>query len=301
MKTLREAIRSRDFTLTAQLGLAPGMNAVAMLDQARALSAAVDALQVPDHVNARPHMSNIAVAALLIQNGMDPVVQINCRDRNRIALQSDLLGAQALGVSNLLLVRGSNLPPDHRPKATNVFDIGAIDLIATAAAIKNGQALAGGELPGALDFYLGAVATVFKPGANWSPEKLIAKAEAGAQFIQMQLCLDMDVLRAYMARLVDAKLMWRFHVLVGMATLPSADAARQLKEEFADSIIPDNVIERLEQAMDPEQEGIRICAELLQELAEIPGVSGANLMTPGNPATIAAAVKASGIRPDLAV
>ena len=299
LKTLREAVRGRDFTLTAELRLVPGMNAVAMLDQARILAAAVDAVQVPDHPHARPHMSNMAVAGLLVQNGMDPVLHMNCRDRNRIALQSNILGGQALGISNLLLVRGADLPPDHRPKSTNVFDLGAIDLIATAAAIRDGEALAGGQLPGALDFYLGAVATAFKPSAAWSPEKLIAKAEAGAQFIQMQLCFDMDLLREYMASLVAAKLMWKFHVLVSMAPLPSADAARRVKEELPDSIIPDKVIERLEQATDPEQEGVRVCAELLQELAEIPGVSGANLITPGDPATIGAAISASGIRPDL--
>jgi methylenetetrahydrofolate reductase (NADPH) len=299
LKTLREAVRSRDFTFTAELQLAPGMNAIAMLEQARALSPAVDALQIPDHPNARPHISNMAAGALLVQNGMDPVLQLNCRDRNRIALQSNILGAQALGINNLLLLRGRDLPADHRPKASNVFDVGAIDLIATAAAIKNGEALAGGELPDSLDFYLGAVATVFRPGADWTPETLIAKAEAGAQFIQMQLCFDMAILRTYMERLVAAKLMWRFHVLIGMAPLPSADAARHVKHAFPDSIIPDEIIGRLEQARDAEQEGVQICAELLQEIAEIPGVSGANLVTPGDPATIPAAVRASGLRQDM--
>ena len=299
MRTLREAVRARDFTLTAELQLAPGMNTASVLEQARILAAVVDAIQIPDHAHARPHMSNMAVASILLQNGMDPVLHMNCRDRNRIALQSNILGAQALGISNLLLVRGTDLPPDHRPKSTNVFDLGAIDLIATAAAIRDGDALVGGKLPDALGFYLGAVATVFNPSAGWSPEKLLAKAEAGAQFIQMQLCFDMDVLREYMAYLVAAKLMWRFHVLVGMSPLPSADAARRVKENLPDSIIPDSVVERLEQAGDPEQEGVRICAELLQELAEIPGVSGANLTTPGDPETIAAAISASGLRPDL--
>lgn len=299
LRTLREAIRATDFTLTAELALAPGMDSMALLEQADALSVSVDAIQVPDHTNARPHMSNVAASGLLIQHGMDPVIHMNCRDRNRIALQSDLLAAQALGISNLLLMRGRELPSDHRPRATSVYDVGAIDLIATAAAIKNGDALAGGKLPEVPDFFIGAVATVFNPASGWTPEKLMAKAEAGAQFIQMQLCFDMDILREYMARLVAAKLMWRFHVLVGVSPLPSADAARRIKHDLPDSIIPDHVVARLEQAGDAEQEGVRICAELLQELAEIPGVSGANLMTPGDPATIPAAIRASGLRPDL--
>ncbi len=299
MKTLREALQSREFTLTAELPLAPGQNAITVLEQARVLADAADAVQVPDQRHARPHMSNIAVASLLVQNDMDPVVHMNCRDRNRIALQSDLLGAQAVGITNLLLMRGSDLPAGHQPQSTNVFDLGAIDLVATAAAIRNGDALAGGQLPDVPDFYIGTVATVFNPASGWEPEKLAAKADAGAQFIQSQLCFDTNVLREYMIRLVAAKLLWRFHVLVGLAVLPSADSARLLRKNLPDSIIPPTTVQRLEQAKDPEYEGVQIGAELLQELAEIPGIAGANLMTPGDPATIAAAIHESGLRPDL--
>jgi hypothetical protein len=110
LRTLREAIRATDFTLTAELALAPGMDSMALLEQADALSVSVDAIQVPDHTNARPHMSNVAASGLLIQHGMDPVIHMNCRDRNRIALQSDLLAAQALGISNLLLMRAMRWP-----------------------------------------------------------------------------------------------------------------------------------------------------------------------------------------------
>ena len=125
---------------------------------------------------------------------------------------------------------------------------------------------------------------------------LIEKANAGAQFIQMQQCLDMNVLRKYMARLVAAKLMWRFNVLVGVAVFPSADAARKLRKMQPDSLIPSPLVKRLAQAKDPESAGVQICAELLRELAEIPGVSGACVMTPGDPATITAAIEASGLR-----
>lgn len=278
----------------------PGQNAPAILEQARILAEATDAIQVPDHRHALPHMSNIAVAAHLLQNGMDPVIHMNCRDRNRIAVQSDLLGAQSLGVSNLLLMRGRELPADHRPPSTSVFDLGAIDLIATATAIDNDDALAGGQLPNAPGFYIGTVATVFLPESDWAPEKLLAKADAGAQFVQLQLCFDMRVLREYVQRLVGAKLTWRFQVLAGLAVLPSADAARLLRKNLPDSVIPAATVRRLEKAKDPAAEGVRICAELLQELAEIPGIAGANLLTIGDPASIPAAIRASRLRPDLA-
>lgn len=299
MKTLTEALRSQELAITAELALTPQQNAVDIVEQARILSDAVDAVQIPDHRHARPHMSNIAVAAHLLPNGFDPVLQMNCRDRNRIAVQSDLLGAQSLGVRNLLLMRGGDLAPDNRVRSSSVFDLSAIDLIATAAAIRDGNALAGGKLPDAPDFYIGTVATVFAPPDDWEPEKLLTKTDAGAQFVQFQICMDMKVLRAYMARLVAAKLTWRCQILAGLAVLPSADAARDLYKNMPVSIIPTTTVQRLDQADDPEKEGIEICAELLQQLVDIPGIAGVNIMTPGEPMSIPTAIRSSGVRPEL--
>lgn len=292
-------MRSEELTLTAELSLTPRTSAKQVVEQAKTLAEATDAIQIPDHRHARPHLSNIAVAALLLQNGMDPVVHMNCRDRNRVALQSDLLGAQGLGVNNLLLSRGTNFPDDHRPRSTGVFDIGVIDLIATAASIRDGEVFATAQPPEAQDLYLGTVATAFNPADGWEPEKLTSKADAGAQFIQLQLCLNMELLRAYMARIVASKLTWRFQTLVGLAVLPSANAARELRKARPDSVIPSAVVERLEQATDPEAEGVQIAAELLQEIVQIPGLAGVNLVTPGEPESIPAAIRTSGVRPKL--
>ncbi len=296
MKNLRDALRAAEFTLTAELSLRPGLNAHQILEQAQILSEVADAIQIPDNLNARPHMSNIAVASLLRQNGMDPIVHMTARDRNRIAFQSDLLGAQGLGVSNLLLMRGESLAKNQTPGIRGVFDIKAVEMISTAAAVRDGEALAGGQLPDAPEFFIGSVATIFSPEDGWQPEKLAEKADAGAQFMQMQLCFDMDTLRQYMQRLVASKLIWRFNVLVGLAVLPSADAARRLRKFKPGSIIPDVVVRRLEQSTDSEAEGILICAELLQQLVDIPGIAGANIMTPGDTATIPAAINKSEIR-----
>jgi methylenetetrahydrofolate reductase (NADPH) len=299
LKTLREALRSEELTLTAELALSPHLSSAQVIGQAKILAETADAIQIPDHRHARPHLSNIATAALLLQNGMDPVVHMNCRDRNRVALQSDLLGAQALGVNNLLLSRGTNFPDDHRPRSTGVFDIGAIDLIATAASIRDGEIFATARPPEAQDLYIGTVATAFNPADGWEPETLTSKADAGAQFIQLQLCFNMELLRAYMARIVASKLTWRFQTLVGLAVLPSANAARELRKARPDSVIPSAVVERLEQATDPEAEGVQIAAELLQEIVQIPGLAGVNLVTPGEPESIPAAIRASGVRPKL--
>jgi methylenetetrahydrofolate reductase (NADPH) len=296
LKTLREALRSEDVTLTAELDLGPRQGPEAIVEQAKALAAHVDAVQIPDHRYFRPHLSNVAVAALLLREGIDPIMQMNCRDRNRVALQSDIVGARALGVNNLLLIRGAAFPPDHRPKTSSIFDVGAIDLIATAATIREGDAFPGTAPAGAPDIYIGTVATAFNPAEGWTPEKLTSKADAGAQFIQLQLCHDIALLRDYVARIVESKLTWRLQILAGLAVLPSADAARQLRQARPDSIIPGEIVKRIEAADDQPAEGIAIAAEQLREIADIPGISGVSLMTAGDPALIPAAVLASGLR-----
>lgn len=296
MSKLREAIRSQEFSLTGELALTPGQEATSIVEQARELIKATDAIQIPDHRHALPHPSNIAVAAHLLHDGIDPIIHMNCRDRNRIAMQSDILGARSLGVSNVLLMRGSDLPQNHRPKSTGVFDMGAIDLIATTAAISEGRVLTGGNTVPGNELYIGTVATAFKPPADWQPEKLTTKADAGAQFIQLQICMDTELLRTYMSKLVEARLTWRVQVLVSIAAFPSAEAARNLPAILPSSVVPPALAKRLEQAGDPELEGVRIGAEMLQELAEIPGVAGANVMTTGDPETVTATIHESGLR-----
>jgi methylenetetrahydrofolate reductase (NADPH) len=288
LKTFQEALRTQDFTLTAQLQLMHNTNRESVLQQADIFSPVVDAIQVTNNPGGSVHMSTLAASSLLIQKGIDPIAQMDCRDRNNIALQSDLIGAQALGITNLLIQRGEQLPQDYRPKTTQVFDIGSGNLISAALSINREDKSA--------DFYIGAVVTVFNPKSDWRAKSLLAKANAGAQFLQTQMCFDMDLLRLYMARLVAIRLTHRVQFIVAVATLPSAETARWVRDNVRGSVMPTAVIRRLETAADPEQEGIRLCAELLQEMNEIPGVSGANVLTPGDVATIPAAIHAAGLR-----
>lgn len=296
MNSFREALRSEELTLTAELALDPRSAPESIVEQARMLATATDAVQIPDHRHARPHLSNIAVAVLLLQNGIEPVIQMNCRDRNRVALQSDIVGARALGANNLLLLRGPNFPEGHRPKSTGVFDVGAIELLATAAMIRDGEAFPDTEPEGCPGLYLGTIATAFHPADGWEPEKLTSKADAGAQFIQLQPCCDMELLQAYVDRIVDAKLTWRFQLLAGLAVFPSAEAAREFRNARPDSIIPQQVVERIEAAEDQAAEGVAVAAEQLRIIAGTPGLSGVNLVTPGDPDLIVAAVRAAGLR-----
>jgi methylenetetrahydrofolate reductase (NADPH) len=288
LKTFQEATRTRDFTVSAQLKLTPTTDRESVLRQAEILGPVVDAIQVTDNPNGSVHMSPLVASGLLLQHGIDPIVQMTCRDRNRIALHSDLLGAQALGITSLLVQRGERLSKDYIPKTEQVFDIGSRRLIKTAMGLNGNPEIA--------DFYIGSVITTFKPKSGWRAKSLITKTDAGARFLQTQMCFDMDLLRRYMAGLVDAKLTRRAHIIVSVATLPSAETARWVRDNVRGSVMPDSVISRLDQSPDPEQEGVRICAEILQEISEIPGVGGANVLTPGNVATIPAAILAAKLR-----
>ena len=291
MKTFHAAIRTQAFTLTGQLKLADGTTPAELLEQAELLRPYVDAVQVTDNPSGLVHMSPLAAASLLLQAGIDPIVQLSCRDRNRIALQSELLGAAAIGVSSLLLQRGDKLPKDYEPKTKQVFDIGAKRLVGAAKAIQQDPRLANAE-----KLFIGTIALAFDPAINWKPSALLGRSDAGARFIQTQLCFDVDALRRYVRKLSAAKLTHRVHVIVSLGTLPSGDAARWLQQNLRGSVMPKAVIKRLEQARDPEQEGISICAELLQQVAEIPGVDGANVVTPGEIETVPATIQASGLR-----
>jgi 5,10-methylenetetrahydrofolate reductase len=238
---------------------------------------------VTDNPYAWVQMSALSAAGILIDYGVDPVPILTCRDRNRIALQSDLLGMQALGVTSLMLMRGHRVPENHSVPASTVFDLTGRELITLATSVSK-------------TFFIGTGARVFRPGPHWRAESLLSRAEKGAQFVQTQLCFNMDILRRFMKRFVAAKLTRSYSVMVSLSPLPSAETARWVKENMSDSRIPADVIQRLEDAKNPEREGIAICAELMQEISEIPGVSGVNLMTTGDPEAIPAAIEASGLR-----
>jgi methylenetetrahydrofolate reductase (NADPH) len=175
--------------------------------------------------------------------------------------------------------------------AGGVFEMTGRELIALAASFGDEESVRPGS-----GFFIGTAAKVFRPNEEWPAESLAARAAAGARFLQTQLCFNVNVLRQYMQALVGAKLTWRYSVIVSLAVLPSAATALWVKKNLGGSRIPKSVIRRLEQAQDPQREGIRICAEKMQEIAEIPGVSGINLMTTGDASAIAAAIEAAGLR-----
>lgn len=291
MKTFQEAVRTQDFTISAELQLDSRSTAASIVDQARILTSMVDAVQITDNPGGRVHMSPLVAASIMLRHEIDPVLHITCRDRNRIALRSDLLGAAALGVSSLLLMRGQKFPADFPLKAATVYDWGARRLIAAAHAIRSDS-----ESSNPPDFFIGSIATAFNPSRGWQPEKLTAKADAGIKFVQTQLCFDAELIKRYVAGLTAAKLLERVNVIVAIAPIPSADVADWLAGNLRGAVVPDAVIQRLRKARNPEREGIEICAELLNELKDVPGVSGANLMSLGNAENVVRSIELSAVR-----
>ncbi len=291
MRKFREAVQSDDLAISAELTLKREFTAADVFRQVDALAGVVDGIQVSDSPWSWVQMSPISAASLLLQRGVDPIPLLTCRDRNRIALKSDLIGLRAMGVSSVMLSRGHRVPKDHELPATTVFDTTGRELVAMASSLNE-------ELPPGSDesFFIGTGARVFKPGNQWRAESLHARATAGAQFLQTQLCFNPDILRIYIDALIKAKLTWKYSVIVSLTPLPSIETMHWLKKFLPDSRIPESIVKRMEDAADPELEGIDICAELMQEITRIPGVSGVNLMTMGNPEAITASIHASGLR-----
>lgn len=292
MQRFREALSQENFVLTAELPLSPKLNRNAIVRLAEELSGSVTAIQIPDHTHARPHISNLTASGLLLQAGIDPIMHMNSRDRNRISLQSDLLSAQALGITSILLMRGLDLPPDHRPRATSIFDVGAIDFITTAAAIRDGEALSSARDDDTSPFQIGAIAQVFDPAPGWSPEKLKAKTDAGANFIQLPLCMNLDVLRRYMQQLISAKLLWKAAVIVTVTPFSSRQEAETTKANFPESLIPESILQQLEDSTDPRQTGIQLCTDTLRAMQDIPGISGANLLVQDDASAVTETISA---------
>jgi len=291
LRRFRDAVQNSKFSISAELTLKRESTARDIDCQVDALGDMVDGIQVTDNPWSWTQMSAVSAASLLLRRGVDPITIMTCRDRNRIALQADMVGLRAMGVTSILLTRGHRVPKGHQVQATAVFDTTGRELVTMANELNEDPAIAPGE-----EFFIGTGARAFRPGNKWRAKSLKVRAKAGARFIQTQLCFNTNIIRQYTEALIREKLTWKYAVIVSLAVLPSVETVIWLMENLPDSKIPVNIGKRIESAADPAREGIKICAELLQEISEIPGVSGVNLMTVGDPDLITEAIKASGLR-----
>ena len=287
MTTLEEKLRAGRFVLTAEVTPPVSADGGDLLAKALPLKGLADAVNVTDGAGARAHLSAVTAAGLLQQAGIEPILQLTCRDRNRIALQSDLLAAAALGVRNLLALRGDDPSAGDQPDSKAVFDLDARQLLDTARRLRDaGELPTGRKVGGRAHFFLGAADSPIDPPQGWEPKGLVAKIAAGAQFVQTQFCMDAAVVRRYLARLEDCGLGGKLSFLIGVAPLRSAQSARWMKEKLYGTVIPDAFVTRLEQAADPLAEGRRICLDVIAELADLPAVAGCHIMAPNNDAAV---------------
>ncbi len=278
---LEKILTGGQFAVTGELGPPKGADVLVIERKASLLRGNVDAINVTDNQTAIVRMSSIAVSAILKQKGLEPTMQMVVRDRNRIAIQSDIFGAYALGIRNILCLSGDHQKFGNHPTAKNVFDLDSIQLIQTVKRMRDEHKVLGGdEIDGAPQMFIGAAANPFADPFEYRVIRLGKKVAAGVDFIQTQCIYDMDKFERFMEMARDRGLDKKVHILAGVTPLKSVGMARYMKEKVAGMEVPDEVINRMKAAgkEKAKEEGLKICVEQIQRLRQIEGVHGIHLM-----------------------
>jgi len=297
---LERVLRSGRFAVTSELNPPDSADAEDVYRAALVLSTVCDGINAVDASGAHCHMSSVAICALLTRAGYEPIYQVACRDRNRIAIQGDLLGAAAMGVRNVLCITGDDVSAGDQPEAKRVFDFDSIQLLRTARMMRDeGMFLSGRKLTTKPRLFLGAAANPFVPPFDWRPMRLAKKIAAGADFIQTQYCFDVVRLREYMRHVGDLGLLDKVYILIGVGPLRSERAADYMRTKVPGVVIPDEVVERLHKTPKKQQrdEGKRICVEIIQQVREIEGVNGVHVMAYRQEELVAEIIEAAGLFP----
>jgi len=280
---LERVLTAGRFAVTAELGPPQNANPEVIRKKAQHFLGNVDGVNITDNQTAIVRMSSIAAAAIAISCGVEPVVQMVCRDRNRIAMQSDILGAAALGVKNILCLSGDHQKFGNHPEAANVFDLGSVQLIAMVKKMRDAKQFLCGDPIKEHEprLFIGAVENPFADPFEFRVVRLAKKIKAGADFIQTQCVFDVDKFAKWMELVVKDGLHKKAYILAGLTPVRSARALHYMKDEVAGMSVPDKLIKRMESAEDPKEEGIRICLEMIERVRNIEGVSGIHLMPIG--------------------
>ncbi len=278
---LEAVLQAGQFAVAAELSPPKGVDLAAIARDAQTLRNYADAVNVTDNQAASVRMASIPVAAILLRHGIEPVAQMTCRDRNRLAIQADLLGAAALGIRNLLCLSGDHGIWGDHPEAKSVYDVDSMHLIRMArnlcehGTLDNGRSV---TLPPQL--FIGAAANPFAPPFDYRPLRLGKKVAAGARFVQTQLIYNVKRFETYMARVRDLGLDRQVYILAGVGPVKSAGQANFMATKVAGMEVPDEIVQRMSKtpkAAQPE-EGIRICVEIIEQVRRIPGVAGVHIM-----------------------
>jgi methylenetetrahydrofolate reductase (NADPH) len=272
-------LRAGAFAVTAEIAPPDSADPEDVYERAARFDGCVDAINATDGSGANCHMSSVGMCSLLTRRGYAMVMQVSARDRNRIAIQGDVLGASAMGVSNILCLTGDGIEVGDHPGAKSVFDLDCMSMLNMLRVMRDDeQFLSGRKLVSAPPVFLGAAANPFGPPLDYRPLRLAKKVEAGAQFIQTQYCFDIDIFRDYMNAVRDLGLHEKVFILAGVGPLASAKSAEWIRTHVPGVHIPDHVIDRLKGAENQKEEGVSICVDMICEMKEIEGVSGVHIM-----------------------
>jgi methylenetetrahydrofolate reductase (NADPH) len=278
---LEKILSSGGFAVTGELGPPKGADVSVIERKANLLKGNVDAINITDNQTAIVRMSSIAVGAILHRMGLEPTMQMVVRDRNRIAIQSDIFGAYALGIRNILCLSGDHQKFGNHPTAKNVFDLDSLQLIQAVKRMRDEHKVLGGdEIEGPPQMFIGAAANPFADPFEYRVIRLAKKVAAGADFIQTQCIYDMDKFERFMQMVRDRGLHEKVHILAGVTPLKSVGMARYMKEKVAGMEVPDEIITRMKGAGKDKarEEGLNICVEQIQRLRQVKGVHGIHLM-----------------------
>ena len=289
MSGFQSAIAQKSWVVTATLPLFPNTTAQSIEDALEPITSFVDAVQLIDNRDTLGHLSPLAAASIVKMCGVDPMMHLTCRDRNRVALQADLLGAAAIGVTSLLLSRGEKLKDSKTLRGKGVFDIRAAALTKMAHIVGEDRHLMAD--PG---WMIGAPVTVFKPTDDWEASRVVTRIDSGARFLQSQPCLDADLLKTYLQALIARKILRRASFIVDVPLFTSAATMRSYKAKLPGALLPPAAMERITKAADEKIEGIALCVEMLHSARWIPGVAGVNVHYGGDTRDVAAVLHAAG-------
>ena len=297
---LQEILSNGEFAVTAECGPPRGANPEVIRKKGELLKGWVDAVNVTDNQTAIVRMSSIAACAHLLQMGLEPVMQMVTRDRNRIALQSDIMGAYSLGIKNILCLSGDHQSFGSQPDALNVFDIDSMNLIRTVQTMReDGKDMSGFELNAPPSMFIGAAANPFADPFDFRVIRLAKKIDAGADFIQTQCIYNMDRFKEWMKMAREEGLTEKVHILGGVTPLKSAGMAKFMNNKVAGMDVPEALIDRMagvskEKAV---EEGLKICLETIAELREIEGIHGVHIMAIEWEEIVAEIVESAGLTP----
>jgi methylenetetrahydrofolate reductase (NADPH) len=295
---LERVLESGGFAVTAEAGPPKGTSARVILRKGELLRSCCDAVNVTDNQTAIVRMSSLAGCALLKQQGVDPVMQMVTRDRNRIAIQSDILGAVALGIGNILCLSGDHQKFGNHPTAKGVFDLDSTQLIQTVKNMRDEKKfLCGEDVSGELPLFIGAVENPFADPFEFRVVRLAKKVKAGAEFIQTQAVYDVAKFATWMEMVRDRGLDRQVHILAGVIPIRSAGMARYMRDYVSGVTVPDEIVTRMEEARDAKDEGVRIPLEIIEQLKEIPGVHGIHIMAVGWEEVVPEIVERAGLLP----